>query len=311
MSTLIRTASREVRTWAFDSHRWSHWRPRPDDIVIATYPKCGTTWMQRIVGMLVFHSAEPFSIHDVSPWFDARFREPIEAVAAKAEAQTHRRVLKSHLPLYALPLHDGGVRYIHVARDGRDACLSFHNHSLAFTAAALAKFDRIGMEDPRIGRPYPRPEPDFRAFFRRWVATEGAAEQATPAPDFFEFERSWWSERARPNILLVHYADLKSDLGGEVRRIAAFLGIECAADIIDRIVEAARFGAMRRDGAKLLPNAGVTFEGGADRFLFRGTNGRWRDVLGPNELALYEARVAAGFTLDCARWIEGGRPNRE
>ena len=307
MTTLIRPPSREVRTWAFDSRRWSHWRPREDDIVIGTYPKCGTTWMQRIVGMLVFRSAEPFPIHDVSPWLDARFRQPIEVVADKAEAQTHRRLLKSHLPFDALPLYEGGVRYIHVARDGRDACLSFHNHSLAFTPAALANFDRIGLDDPWVGRPYPRAEQDFRAFFRRWVATDAATGQATPSPDFFDFEWSWWAERARPNILLVHYADLKSDLAGEVRRIAAFLEIECAPDILGRIVEAAGFDAMRRDGERLLPNAGVTFEGGAGRFLFRGTNGRWRDVLGPEELALYEARVATGFAPDCARWMEGGR----
>jgi hypothetical protein len=63
---------------------------------------------------------------------------------------------------------------------------------------------------------------------------------------------------------------------------------------------------MRRDGERLLPNAGLTFEGGAGRFQFRGTNGRWRDVLGPDELMLYEARVAADLTPNCARWIEGG-----
>jgi aryl sulfotransferase len=126
------------------------------------------------------------------------------------------------------------------------------------------------------------------------------------APDFFDFERSWWAERTQPNILLVHYVDLKRDLASEVRRITAFLGIECTADLLDRIVGAAHFDAMRRDGERLLPNAGLIFEGGAGPFLFRGTNARWRDVLGPDELALYEARVAADFTPDCARWIEGG-----
>jgi aryl sulfotransferase len=308
MTTLIRPPSREVRTWAFDSRRWARWRPRPNDIVVATYPKCGTTWMQRIVGMLVFRSAEPFPISEASPWIDARFRQPIEAVVARIEAQAHRRFLKSHLPADAMPLYGNGVRYVHVARDGRDACLSFHNHSLAFTPAALADFDRIGLEDPLIGRPYPRPDPDFRAFFRRWVARDTPAPgQEPPGVDFVDFEASWWAERMRPNVLLVHYADLKADLAGEVRRIAAFLGIGCPPDLLGRIVEAAGFEAMRRDGEALMPGAARHFVGGADRFLFRGTNGRWRDLLGPEELALYEARVAADLPPDCARWLAGGR----
>ena len=58
---LIQAPQREYRTWIFDSRRWQHYRPRPDDIVIATYPKCGTTWMQRIVSLLVFQSPEPKS----------------------------------------------------------------------------------------------------------------------------------------------------------------------------------------------------------------------------------------------------------
>jgi aryl sulfotransferase len=302
MPELIRPASREYRSWGFDSRRWSHWRPRTDDIVISTYPKCGTTWMQRIVGMLVFRSAEPFSIHEASPWIEARFRQPIEEVIGRLEAQTHRRFIKSHLPLDGLPLYEG-VRYIHVARDGRDACTSFHSHSLAYTPAALAAFDRVGAEDEGIGRPYPRPAADLRAFYLDWIAAEGAMSDR----DFFDFESSYWAERARPTLLLVHYNDLKADLAGEVRRIAAFLGLVCPDDLLVQVVEAAGFEAMRRDGDRLLPNSAATFEGGAGRFLYKGTNGRWRDVLSPDDLALYEARAAASFSPDCARWVEEGR----
>jgi aryl sulfotransferase len=259
--------------------------------------------MQRIVDMLVLGSPEPRPLSELSPWIDARFRGPVEAVVAGMEAQAHRRLIKSHLPLDALPLYKE-VRYIHVARDGRDACLSWHNHSLALAPAVLGALDRIGLEDERIGRPYPRPDPDFRSFYRSWlVGGPGPA----PGLDFFEFEASYWAERVRPNLLLVHYADLKADLAGEVRRIAAFLGICRPPDLLGRIVEAAGFEAMRRDGEKILPTAGETFRGGADRFLFSGTDGRWRGALGPDDLALYDAKVEASFTPACARWVEGGR----
>ena len=49
-----------------------------------------------------------------------------------AESQTHRRFLKSHLPFSALP-HYETVKYIHVARDGRDAAMSFFNHKSHYT----------------------------------------------------------------------------------------------------------------------------------------------------------------------------------
>ncbi|MEO3475949.1 sulfotransferase domain-containing protein [Roseomonas sp. CAU 1739] len=305
MPTLIRPATREIRTWAFDSRRWSHYKPRDNDIVIATYPKCGTTWMQRLVGMLLLHSSAPFSIHDQSLWIDIRVRLPIDEVIRQLEAQTDRRFMKAHLPFDALPLYDS-VRYIHVARDGRDVCASFHNHALAFTPGVLASFDRIGVEDEQVGRPIPRVPSDFRSYYLDWIAND-AATAAPPAMDFFDFERSYWVERARANMLLVHYNDLKADLGGELRRIANFLGIECSDEILAELAEAGSFDAMRRDGDKLLPHAGVTFDGGAARFLFKGTNGRWRDALTADDLALYDAKVAAHFPHDCAHWIEHGR----
>jgi aryl sulfotransferase len=41
-----------------DTSRWQNFKPRPDDIFICTPPKCGTTWTQAIVAMLVFGKAD-------------------------------------------------------------------------------------------------------------------------------------------------------------------------------------------------------------------------------------------------------------
>ena len=45
---------------------------------------------------------------------------------------------------------------------------------------------------------------------------------------------------------------------------------------------------MQRIMSLLVFGAG-RFEGGADRFFHKGTNGRWHDVLTESDLALYEA----------------------
>src|ERR1700722_5005363 len=129
--------TREYRTPTMDRGRWADYAPRPDDIIVATYPKCGTTWTQRIVNLLIFQSPEPRQFSAASPWIDATFFGPIEADLALIEAQEHRRYVKSHMPLDAIPVYEG-VKVIHTARDGRDACLSMHNHLLGFLPARLA-----------------------------------------------------------------------------------------------------------------------------------------------------------------------------
>ena len=306
---LIRSALREYRTWTIDSRRWDPYEPRPGDIVIATAPKCGTTWMQQIVSSLVFQDASPRALGAVSPWIDARFRGTAEDVHRILAAQTHRRFAKTHLPADGLPIHDD-VRYIHVARDGRDALMSMHNHFTGFSDTQLEVFDRIGGEDPVVGKPYPRVSAGPAAYFRAWISTPVIPGQTegTPSPSFFDLETGYWAERRRPNFLLVHYNDLRSDLDTEMRRVAAFLDIGVHEELWPSLVRAARFDEMRKAGDTLMPHAKAMFaEGGSGRFFNKGTNDRWRDVLTTDDCALYDAKTREKFTPGLAAWIEAGR----
>jgi aryl sulfotransferase len=305
---LIRPALREYRTWSLDSRRWADFEPRPDDIVIATAPKCGTTWTQQIVGSLIFQDAQPRPIPTVSPWIDARFRGFSEEVFANLQAQTHRRFIKTHLPVDGLPLHDE-VSYIHVARDGRDALMSMHNHFTGYTSAQYENFDRIGHEDPAIGRPYPRFPANPTEFFRIWISTPAVPghTEGTPGPSFFDLEVGYWAERRRSNVLLVHYSDLKADLDGEMRRISSFLGIPIDEAVWPRLVAAASFESMQAAGDELMPQMQAMFPEGSKRFFNKGVNGRWRDLFSEDDLALYEAKVRQKLSPALAAWLEGGR----
>ena len=277
---------------------------RGDDIVISTYPKCGTTWMQRIVGMLVFASADPFAVQDISPWPDFRMI-PREATAELAAGQGHRRFLKSHLPYDALPAHEG-VKFIHVARDGRDAAMSFFNHKANYTPLAVDAFLQISRSDPKFGDAFEAVPRDPADHFRDWL--DGPEDElGDPGASYFALETSFWAARRDPDVLLVHYADLKADREGEMRRVAEFLEIEVTEDSWPELVEAAGFEAMKAAADALMPGAGNFWEGGGRTFLHKGTNGRWREVYRPEDLARYDARVAAEFSPALAAWCEHGR----
>ncbi|MFI4974580.1 MAG: sulfotransferase domain-containing protein [Caulobacterales bacterium] len=220
----------------------------------------------------------------------------------------HRRFLKTHLPIDGLPLYDD-VKCIHVARDGRDAALSMHNHFTGFSDDQLARFDVIGREDPVISRPYEKPPTDVTAYFRQWIATRplrGPVE-GPPSPHFFDISAGYWSERRRPNVLLVHYADLSNDLQAEMRRVADFLDAAIDDGLWPSLVQAASFQAMRASGDAVMPQTKSMFPEGSKRFFNKGVSGRWRGVLADADLASYDRRVRDTVGPGLAAWLEGGR----
>ena len=106
---------------------------------------------------------------------------------------------------------------------------------------------------------------------------------------------------------MVHYNDLKADLAGEIGRISTFLEIDTPAARLAEIAEAARFDSMKAQGEHLLPTVEVMFSGGSQRFLNKGVNGRWKDVLSDADLRRFDKLAHAKFTPAARAWIEGGR----
>ena len=313
MAELVRAPAHVVQTPVSDSRRWNRFEPRDGDIVIGTFAKCGTTWTQRIVDMLVFQSPDVRAFGDISPWLDSTIFNSVEDDLATLKAQTHRRYIKSHLPFDALPVWDT-VKYIHVGRDGRDARLSWQNHQQGFTPQIGARIAAQAMAlaaqrgEAPTGPP-PRAPEDPREFLIQWFEQLEAALDAPEAADapFFDFETTYWRERHRPNLLLVHYNDLKEDLAGEMRRISDFLGIATPDDLMPSLVEAARFESMKKNGDALFPRLKEAFDRGADRFINKGRSGRWREYLNAADIARYEAIERRATTPGLAHWLEAGR----
>ncbi|MGE0759565.1 MAG: sulfotransferase domain-containing protein [Pirellulaceae bacterium] len=275
---------------------------------MATYPKAGTTWMQQIVGLLIFQDPTPRAITPVSPWIDGRHYGDVRPIYAEFDKQVHRRFAKSHLPADGLPIYDE-VKYIHVVRDGRDVAMSLHNQWTGFADRHRANFSRIGLDDETLDKPFPS-IPDSEAdLYRYWISRSEIAgqDEGGIGLSFFDFELTYWKERSLPNLLMVHFNDLIADLDTEMRRVAAFLGVDVDERIWGTLVRAAQFSEMRDAADLLLPEMNGTRKHGARGFFFKGSNGRWRDLLDANDVAAYDAKVQAKFSPNLAAWVEYGR----
>lgn len=289
--------TREIHNHHMDSTVWNDFRFRDDDIVIATYAKSGTTWLQQIVAQLVFRGDIRGAVGDLSPWVDLRV-VPREEMLAMLEAQAHRRFLKTHLPVDAL-VFSPKAKYIYIARDGRDVVWSFFNH---FRNASDFLYDALNDTPGRVGPPMPRLPDDIRAVWRRWIDNDGE-----PFWPFWENIRSWWQVRSLPNVQLLHFANLKADLESEMRRIARFLDIEIEEQLWPTLVERCGFDHMKANADEAVPLGGLPWKGGGKTFIHKGINGRWREVLSDRECAEYEARAVAELGTDCAEWLLTGR----
>jgi aryl sulfotransferase len=308
MTQQLPERSREYRNYGFESRNWDLITPRDGDIVISTSYKSGTTWMQNIVLRLVFQGQELPAVADVSPWVDLRREDPAPMAAVLA-AQKHRRVMKSHLSLEALPYH-GGTRYIICVRDARDVFMSLWNHMSLMSPAAVAAMNGSAL---RVGEPMPEIGTDIHAFWAGWINRGWFPweSEGYPHSGNMVHTQSWWNFRHLPNILFVHFNDLLADRATEVRRVARHLNIEVTAAAVDAIVAETTFEATRAnaDMAGPMPKAGAdaVWPEGLLTFFFKGTNGRWRDVLTPDELAMYEAAKRRVLSPDCAAYCEAGR----
>jgi aryl sulfotransferase len=287
--------TREMHNHHMNSTVWNSFKFRDDDVVIVTYAKSGTTWTQQIVAQLIFNGAEGIDVHHLSPWVDLRIIPP--EVIAGLEGQTHRRVVKTHLPVDAL-VFSPKAKYIFIGRDGRDAAWSLFNHHINATDDYFAAFNNTpGLAGTRLERG----SDDVRDFYSAWFSGDGY-----PYWPVWENIRSWWSIRNLPNVKLIHFNDMKADLAGSVREIADFLGIKPDAASFAKIVEHSTFDYMKAHAGEVAPRGGAMWKGGAGTFINKGTNGRWRDTLSAAEIAAYETKASAELGTACAKWLANG-----
>jgi aryl sulfotransferase len=297
------------RSIVADSSRWDGFEFRDGDIIISTPPKCGTTWTQTICALLIFQTTDFGKPLDrISPWLDQTLR-PLDSVKADLEAQTHRRFIKSHLPFDGLP-DDDRVTYICVGRDPRDVALSWDNHmsNLDLNAFIALREKAVGNEDlaELMANMLP-PLENERDRFWQWVDDPTPLTESLGGIAYLVHHlSSFWRERERPNFVLLHYGDLKADLEGQMRSLAARLGIDVPGNLWPELVDAATFERMKAHAAEVGPNTTEPIWLDNLRFFNKGTSGQWRGLLEKEDLQRYAARVAELTDPEFSEWLHQG-----
>lgn len=297
---------RRYQGFMADSSRWERFPLRDDDVVVSTPSKCGTTWMQNIVGMLLRGQVDlggPLTV--VSPWLDMMIR-PEDEVFGLLERQTSRRFIKTHTPLDGLPRRDG-VTYVCVARHPLDVAMSDRDHATNMDRPRAIEL-RLAVSGEYVPPVADEPPTDPAEFLRWFVENDRPPVGSGPdgLADYCHQIRTYWESRDDPGVHLFHYADLWSDLDGEMRRVAVALGVDVAEPRWSELVDAATLGSMRARATQSAPDVQLDIWHSPADFFRVGGPRDWVSHLTAEDVARFEQRLAE-LAGDAAGWALAGR----
>ncbi|NXT65454.1 ST1C1 Sulfotransferase, partial [Chaetops frenatus] len=202
-------------------------KARPDDVLIATYAKAGTTWTQEIVDMIQQNGdtekckrETTYKRHPFIEWFIA---EPPSARLELAEAMPSPRTMKTHLPVQLLPpsFWEQNSKIIYVARNAKDNLVSYYH------------FHRMNKALPDPGT--------WEEFVEKFMAGK------VLWGSWYDHVKGWWKAKDKHRILYLFYEDMKENPKQEIQKIAKFLEKDLSQEVLNKIVHSTSFEVMKEN----------------------------------------------------------------
>lgn len=272
---------------------WEYFKLRPDDIIVNTPPKCGTTWTLNIIMMLIHGRVVPEAGNrEDAPWLDAAFRDR-KAIAASQSLLTRRRCIKTHTPMDGIA-YGAEPTYIVVYRHPVDVHFSFRSH----------------VENMKDSKDFIDLFPsDVSAGFRRFLdspLTDAGIDDLTISSIVHHYTQSK-ARQPDGNVHFFHYADLSRDLHGQIRRLAEILKISLSAQTIHDVTEANTFASMR----EVAETSESRFDEKSPfldqaQFFASGTSNKWEGRLTGEEIERYNGVCASLLPPEDAAWLNWG-----
>ncbi|XP_059544314.1 sulfotransferase 1C4-like isoform X1 [Myotis daubentonii] len=227
---------------------------KPDDLLIVSYPKAGTTWTQEIVDLIQnngdIEKSKRAPIHLRQPFLE--WVRTTNSGIDQANAMPSPRTLKTHLPVQLLPpsFWEKNCKIIYVARNVKDNMVSYYY---------FQKMNK-GLPDPGSWDEY------FETFLSGKVVWGS----------WFDHVKGWWKKKESHPILYLFYEEMMKDPKREIRKVMDFLGKNLKEEILDKIVYNTSFDVMKRNPMTNYIND-VKMNHRLSPFMRKGVTGDWKN----------------------------------
>ncbi|GMS86917.1 hypothetical protein PENTCL1PPCAC_9092, partial [Pristionchus entomophagus] len=243
----------------------------PDDIVIASYPKSGTTWISEVVSAIAFGgdtvTIKGIAMEDRVPWLEIDIAKVVAAMpdspvlAPKPPipglALAKKRVFFTHIHSEYLPkaIKEGKAKLVYVARNPKDAAVSFyHFHRMA----------------KHLGNQIDMPWNDYFPLFASGHIACGS---------WFKHALGYWNfAKEHPaNAKFVVYEDMKKDLMAVMEDLESFVGVPLSKEQRVAVVQHCSFGSMRDNKMTNREGWEHLFDDKGPKFMRKGIVGDWKN----------------------------------
>ncbi|XP_076859269.1 cytosolic sulfotransferase 3-like [Brachyhypopomus gauderio] len=235
-----------------------NFKARPDDILIATYPKAGTTWVSYILDLLYFGNTAPerqtsLPIYMRVPFLETAFPVIPAGVKLADNLPTTPRLIKTHLPVQLVPksFWEQNSRVVYVARNAKDNAVSYFH------------FDKMNIGQPEPG--------DWSTFLKNYIDGKNVF-----GPWYDHVCGYWEKKKTYSNIHYIFFEDMVEDTGREVERLCSFLGLSTPSEEKERITKSVHFDSMKQNNmTNYSTNPVMDFK--ISPFMRKGKVGDWKN----------------------------------
>ncbi|GMN32775.1 hypothetical protein TIFTF001_041787 [Ficus carica] len=251
-----------------------------DDIILASCPKSGTTWLKALVFSIVNRTRfaptdSPLlkvNPHDLVPFLESPSRIFEKIVFDQP------RLFSTHMPhqLLSLSIKTSDSKIVYISRNPMDQFISYWFYTCKFPNDPNA--EPVDLED-------------FFDKFCRGIHNSGP---------FWDHVLGYWkASLERPHkILFLKYEELKKDIGFNIKRLAKFLGFPFSEEeerrgVVEEISTLCSFEKMKNFDVN--KNGHWTLGISNSLFFRKGEVGDWKNFLTPSMVERMEKLLQEKF----------------